>query len=155
MGNRSISTSPRERLEKVLESISDDEHNPLKLLDQVYVTVFKAVLQLVGLVLLPVDFKKSPRVIDAVLCLEPGTTENRLRFLHSVLKVPSSSQGDIAPLHATLGDFIFNRERSHSFGLHLGQEQFHQSIVQGILKGSMARFAGGQLDGELLTILRT
>jgi len=155
VGNTSISIDPRERLKRILDNVSNDGRNPLELLDLVYVTVFRAVpeeelqdvLQLVGLVLLPVDFRKSPRVLDAVLCVEPGTTENRLRYLHSVLKVPASPDEDIAPLHATLGDFVFDRHRSQSFGLHLDQEKFQQGVVLRILKESMVHPASERLNG--------
>jgi len=155
VGNTSIALSPQKRLDMILENVSNDKLKPLELLDLVYATVFRAVPeeeleevhQLVGLVLLPVDFTKSPRVLDAVLCLEPGTTENRLRYLHSVLKVPSSPDEVIAPLHATLGDFIFNHYRSHSFGLHLDREQFHQGVLLKILKGSMVHPASERLNG--------
>ena len=157
VGNKSISISPQKRLDMILANVSGGKLKPLDLLDCVYATVFKAVpedelqdvLQLVGLVLLPVKFKKSPKVLDAVLWLEPGTTKNRLRFLHSVLKVPSSSDGVIEPLHATLGDFVFNHNRSLPFGLYLDEISFHQEVILKILKGSMALPVSHQLAGKL------
>jgi len=156
VGNTSISVDPRERLKNVLQNVSSDGRNPLELLDRVYVTVFKAVpeeelqdvLQLVGLVLLRADFKKSPQVLDAILCVEPGTTENLLRYLHSVLKVPSSPNEVIAPLHATLGDFVFSHKRSHSFGLHLNAEGFHQDNILRILRRSMDHPESERLNGR-------
>ena len=155
VGNTLIAVSPQKRLDMILENVLNDKLKPLELLDLVYVTVFRAVpeeeledvLQLVGLVLLPADFKKSPRVLDAVLCLEPGTTENRLRYLHSFLKVPSSPDEVIAPLHATLGDFVFNHRRSDSFDLHLNKTQFHQGVILRILKESMVHPASERLNG--------
>jgi len=139
----------------ILENVSDDKLKPLELLDLVYVTVFEAipkeelqdVLQLVGLVLLPIEFTKSPQVIDAVLCLEPGTTLNRLRYLRSILKVPSPPVKAIAPLHATLGDFVFDQRRSHSFGLYIDRKEFHEGIMMGILKGSMKPSSSEWLAG--------
>ena len=157
VGNTSCSISPQKRLEMILENVANEEHNPLKLLDLGYVTVFRAVpeeelkaaLRLVGLMMLPVDFKKSPRVLDAVLCLEPGTTESRLRYLQSFFKIPSFPDEPITPLHSTLGDFVFNRYRSRSFGLHLNQEEFHQDVILRIMDGSLAPHESGQLDGEV------
>jgi len=159
VGNTSIALSPQKRLDMILENVSSEKLKPLELLDLVYVTVFRAVpeeeledvLQLVGVVLLPIKFTKSPRVLDAVLCLEPGTTENRLRYLHSVLKVPSSPDEAVAPLHATLGDFVFNHHRSQSFGLHLNQEQFHQGAILRILKGSMVHLSSEWLNSRFLS----
>ena len=158
VGSSSYAISPQKRLDMILANVANDKLNPLELLDLVYVTVFNAVpenelqdvLQLVGLVLLPVEFKKSPRVLDAVLCLEPGTAENRLRYLHSILKVPSSPDASIEPLHATLGDFVFNYHRSFSFGLHIDQKQVKQIVILKILEGSMAHPANEQLLGGFL-----
>ena len=157
LGNTSISVSPQRRLDMILENVANDKLRPLELLNVVYVTVFEAVpreeledvLQLVRLVLLPAGFKKSPKVLDALLFLEPGTTSNRLRYLHSVLKVPSSPDEEIAPLHATLGDFIFTHDRSHSFGLHINREQFHHSNLLRILKESLVHPESEQLNGDV------
>jgi len=48
-----------------------------------------------------------------------------------------------------LGDFVFDRNRSHSFGLHLDRKQFHQSVIMRIFKGSLAHPASGRLLGEV------
>ena len=156
VGNTSASMSPQQRLDMVLNNVSKDDLKPLDLLDLVYVTVFSVVprgelqhiLQLVGLVVLRAGFTKSPSVLDAVLGLQPGTTESRLRYLHSVFKVPLASHEPVEPLHATLGDFIFDRRRSHAFGLHLDRDQVHQDIILKILKVSLSHYTTGRLAGE-------
>jgi len=156
VGNPSIAISPQKRLDMILEGFSDDKLRSLEPLDVIYATVFKVipeeelqgVLQIVGLVLMPNRFTKSPRVLDSVLCLEPGTTENRLRWLHPVLEVPSSSDASIELLHATLGGFLFDHHRSHLFGLHIDQKELQRDAVLGILKGSMVYPASERLLGR-------
>jgi hypothetical protein len=55
-------------------------------------------------------------LIEAVLGLEPGEALVVLRKLHSILEIKTSdSKQTITFLHASIGDFVFNRERSGGF----------------------------------------
>jgi len=111
---------------------------PFAELDKLYLEIFSALadppstLRVLGALLL----LKSPLSVDELedlLGLQPGDAFLALCNLHSVLRVPSSidpSAGDrhIHLFHASLGEFLFDPQRSHEY--HIEPDSVHSDLAR-------------------------
>ena len=111
---------------------------PFAELDKLYLEILSTLtdppftLRVLGALLL----LKSPLSVDALeelLGLQPGDAFLALCNLHSVLRVPSSidaSSGDrqIHLFHASLGEFLFDAQRSH--GYHIESNSVHSDLAR-------------------------
>jgi len=111
---------------------------PFAELDKLYLEIFSALadppftLRVLGALLL----LKSPLSVDALeelLGLQPGDVFLALCNLHSVLRVPSStdtSAGDrqIHLFHASLGEFLFDAQRSR--GYHIDPNSVQSDLAR-------------------------
>ena len=146
VGDPTSTFSPQERLDIILEVVKRNDLRPLERLDLLYVSVFhqipeadRAEVLLLLAIILKIgspDFR-TPQCLDAVFCYPSGTTRQRLRHLHSVLEIPKEDDGEFRSLHATLGDFVFDKSRSERFLCHVDktvmEEEFYVRLVRSVL----------------------
>jgi len=137
VGDPSSPLTPQERLDLVLNITRRDDLRPLERLDLLYVTVLRQipeaaraeVLSILALILMPDIYFKTPESIDAVFCYTHGTSRQRMCQLHSVLKIPTKDTDEFSSLHATLGDFVFDKTRSGQFGFHVDKEELRRDLL--------------------------
>ena len=159
----SSTLSPQERLDLILEVTKRDDLQPLERLDLLYVTVLDQipeadrpqVLRILSLAVAGDDMfwglRPTPRFLDALFCSPRGTTRHRLCHLHSILKFPEGDSDSISPQHATLGDFLSNRDRSERFGFHIDERQLAEEVVMQI--ASALLYNSEEMAGKQVLVL--
>ncbi|KAF5376275.1 hypothetical protein D9615_008484 [Tricholomella constricta] len=141
--------SPLDRLDEVLNASSTSTSTPFAELDKLYTQILSTcphtdrLKRVLGYLLAPSDRLSNPpwaATIETVLNLRRGEVRLTLRGLHSLLGFTSTSVLDenseivgvdisIQSLHASLGDFLFDKERAGKFYIDL--EECHADIVRG------------------------
>jgi NACHT domain len=129
---------PLDRLKIILGISSPGRDTPFAQLDALYKQILLSaddvhcVLQILGGLLLmssQPEYVPTPRFLEILLHLREGEVTLALSDLHSILHVPDSAeQGPIRILHASLGDFLFDRSRSGE--LFIDTERVHTELGQ-------------------------
>ena len=145
--------TPQERLDLFLGLTMRHDLRLLDQIDLLYASVFdrippterEDVLMLISLIITPDSTFDTFDRLDYLFCSPSGTTRQKLRRLHSVLLFPEDDFDPIQPLHATLGEFISNKNRSERFHCHLDQRAYRSNSV--ILIAKCLLTSGADRDG--------
>ncbi|KAF9458300.1 hypothetical protein BDZ94DRAFT_114005 [Collybia nuda] len=144
------------QLEHVLSLIP--ETTPFAALDQLYQEILTAcpaqhrstLLHIFGIIFLHnPQFKDFVDVllIEAILGLSSGEVAMVLRRMHSIIAFrESDSKTTITFLHASFGDFLFNRERSGQFFVDIFEEEWS-------LAGKCMNYLGHRDRGGLFSVV--
>ncbi|KDR70024.1 hypothetical protein GALMADRAFT_160180 [Galerina marginata CBS 339.88] len=118
---------PTDRLDTILGLRSVEDGTPFAELDDLYRHVLSTaedyglVSRILGYLLLanlPNQYDTpSPRCLEDFFSLQEGDTYLALSSLHSILQIPTHDYDDITIIHASLGDFLFDRSRSGTYYL--------------------------------------
>jgi hypothetical protein len=125
---------PTDRLELVLNTSRSTAFKDLDLLYQQILSKSSDVsllLRILGCILV-LRQPMSASDIESLMCLRQGDVRLTLRRLHSLVHVPDLLGSKIVPYHASLGDFIFNSDRSGDF--YVSQQACHLDVARCCLR---------------------
>jgi len=134
---------PQMQLQVIMDS-SSFHSDAFEELDNLYLEILsripdtRTLLRILGYILLarspPPNSSVSltPRVIEAIFGLRPGTVLTMLRGMHSILRVGDTTlDAPIECLHASFPDFLFDASRSAKF--YVNSSQCHTDIARGCI----------------------
>ena len=124
--------SPTDQLEIVLDASRPLHLTAFKELDTLFSHILSTspnisvLLRTLGCILV-LRTPLSPNDIDTLLSLQPGDTRVIFHRLHSLVHVPNSPDSEIRPYHVSLGDFIFDQNRSGDY--HVDRCTCHLAVA--------------------------
>jgi hypothetical protein len=109
---------PQDRLDIVFGLAQPEIATPFAELDALYHQIFSSVvyiekaLEILTVLMFFKDLPPRPSLLDVFLSYKPGMTRMIFSDLHSVLRLPPAEEkeGEIKIMHASLSDFLLDRE---------------------------------------------
>jgi hypothetical protein len=126
-----VDRRPTDQLELVLNASSSA---PFTDLDQLYHQILSTIpnstvlLRIIGCILVARRLL-SVYEIETLLRLSEGDVSLVLRRMHSLLDVPDLPTESIKVLHASFGDFMFNKDRARRY--YIKKEESHADMTHG------------------------